>query len=197
MNEPGITLPETLQRLEELLTEKQLNRESVLDVTKLARQAVLRDAEVQALLAGLSLADDGSPDEVVKRRVRERLPRVYQTYLETERVSFADGIRTIAARLEISEMWARQLVKGAKVPSVGHLSALARFFKIDERYFTGTPADNLNRALQPLLNSLESGDPVAELMSEYGLAGLSFRGLAPERRAMLAGMIKAVMEQEK
>lgn len=197
MNEPGMTLPETLKRLEELLSEKQLDRASVFDVAKLARQAVLREAEVQALLAGLNLADDGSPDEVVKRRVRERLARVYQTYLDTERVSFADGVRTIAAQLEISEMWARQLVKGAKAPSVGHLPVLARFFKIDERYFTGTPADNLNRALQPLLNSLESGDPVAELMTEYGLAGLSFRGLAPERRAMLAGMIKAVMEQEK
>ncbi|NUV58822.1 transcriptional regulator [Streptomyces sp. CAI-85] len=197
MSDPNSSLPETLARLRTLIAEKGLRQETVFDVPTLSRAAVLDEAEVRALLAGEELHDGGSGEEAVKERVRSRLARTYQVYLDTHRVSFAEGIRTVAARLDISEMWARQLVKGVKVPSVGHLPQLAEFFAVDLHFFTDAAPDNLNRALQPLLRELQSEDPVAELMSEHGLAGISFRGLAPERRAMLAGVIKAVLGTEK
>ncbi|MFJ6729308.1 MULTISPECIES: hypothetical protein [unclassified Streptomyces] len=197
MSDPSGTLPETLTRLRALITERGLREEAVFDIPGLSRATLLDEAEVRALLAGGEPHAGGSSEEAVKERVRNRLARAYQTYLDTDRISFAAGIRTVAAALDISEMWARQLVKGAKVPSIGHLSQLAEFFDVDLHVFTDTDADSLNRALQPLLGELRSEDPVAELMSEHGLAGISFRGLAPERRAMLAGVIKAVLEPEK
>ncbi|MFF8322052.1 hypothetical protein ACF06V_33465 [Streptomyces bobili] len=197
MSDPSCSLPETLARLRALIAERGLREEAVFDVSELSRAAVLDEAEVRALLAGEEPHDGGSAEEAVKERVRNRLARVYRAYLDTSRVSFADGIRTVAARLDISEMWARQLVKGVKVPSVGHLSQLAEFFAVDLHFFTDPAHDSLNRVLRPLLRELRQEDPVAELMSEHGLAGISFRGLAPERRAMLAGVIKAVLEPQK
>ncbi|MFI1700283.1 hypothetical protein ACH419_30470 [Streptomyces bobili] len=201
MSEPSSSLPDTLARLRALITEKGLDEKSVLDVARLSRQALLSEAEVGALLAGLQLADTGSPEEVVKGRVKQRLPRVYQAYLESQRVTFPDGIRTLEAKLHCSGAWARQLVGGSKVPSVGHLSVLAEFFKLDERLLTGAPTDNLNRVLQPYLQRLDTRDPIADLMTEYGLADISYRrrvaGLAPDRRELLANVIKSVLESER
>ncbi|WP_225636736.1 hypothetical protein [Streptomyces solaniscabiei] len=200
MSEPSGPLPETLARLRALIAERHLDEGAVLNVAELSHRALLREVEVEALLAGLQLSDSGSPEEVIKGRVRERLPRLFNAYLKSGKIKPADGYRTIHAQLECSEVWARQLLTGRKVPSVGHLSVLAEFFNVDERFFTGAPADNLNRALQPKLQDLQVNDPVAELMTEYGLEGVSFRrrveGMAPERKAMLAGVIKAVLEAE-
>lgn len=197
MSDPRCSLSETLARVRTLIAERGLHQEAVLDASKLARAALLDEAEVQAVLAGEELRDGDSCEEAVKQRVRQRLARAYRAYLDTNGITFAQGIRTLAARLGISEMWARQLVKGVKVPSVGHLPQLAEFFAVDLRTFTDPADQNLNRVLQPLLRDLQSEDPVADLMNEHGLAGISFRGLAPERRAMLAGVIKAVLEPEK
>ncbi|MGW3971015.1 hypothetical protein ACWEFD_17160 [Streptomyces ardesiacus] len=200
MSEPSSPLPETLARLRALIADRHLDEGAVLNVSELSHRALLREAEVEALLANLQLAGSGSPEEVVKARVRERLPRLFKDFLKARKIRPADGYRTISAYLGCSEVWTRHLMTGRKVPSVGHLPMLAEFFEVDERLFTGNPADNLNRALQPTLQDLQANDPVAELMTAYGLEGVSFRrrveGMTPERRAMLAGVIKAVLEAE-
>ncbi|AIS02238.1 hypothetical protein [Streptomyces glaucescens] len=198
MSDPSRSLPGTLGRLRALVAERGLEEEAVLDIAKLSRATLLDETEIRAVLAGQgSGGSDSSEEEAIKKRVRDRLVRAYRAYLEANRITFPEGIRALAARLGISEMWARQLVKGAKVPSVGHLTQLAEFFAVDLHTFTDTADESLNRALQPLLRQLQTDDPVTELMSEHGLSGINFRGLAPERRAMLAGVIKAVLEPEK
>ncbi|MEU7380560.1 MULTISPECIES: hypothetical protein [unclassified Streptomyces] len=102
----------------------------------------------------------------------------------------------------ISEVWARQIIDGRKVPSVELLHALVKFFDLDdgrEAFFTDEAPDALNRALLPILDTYEKPeqDPVQALMKKYGVVAADMRHhgslTAEQLETLLAGVIKSVM----
>ncbi|MGV9254581.1 hypothetical protein [Streptomyces sp. NPDC003697] len=110
----------------------------------------------------------------------------------------------MVAALDISDVWARKLLNGQKMPNVPLLHGLAEFFKVEggEAFFTATPAGSLNRVLQSRLEKYENPatDPVQALMQRYGVVAADMRHhgtLTPEQlETLLAGVIKSVMPTE-
>jgi transcriptional regulator with XRE-family HTH domain len=163
-----LPLPETLRRLRDHAGEHELNPQ------ELADQTALPERTVRALLRG---------EELLLDRVEERVCTRVKTLADAHSVRtekrFSDLVTEVAGKLKISEVWARKLLRGEKMPNVALLHGLAEHFEVEggEAFFTAPPAEALNRVLLAKLAKYEnpSPDPVTALMEKHGIVGTDLR----------------------
>ncbi|CAM5670687.1 hypothetical protein [Streptomyces viridochromogenes] len=193
--EPSIPLQETLQRLDVISAERGLDRSDLLSVTGLASATALPEVAVRTLLQGGSL-----PADTVNDRVRTRIRMLAEANLQRTGRKMAALAAEVAQLLGRSEMWARRICDGTKMPNVEDLHGIADFFQVNggEAFFTAPADQALNRALLSILNRLESpqSDPVKALMEKYGVRDMDLRRhgtMSPEAlERVLAGVIQSV-----
>lgn len=198
MRESPPPLPETLSRLDAQITAKGLDRGEVLDTHALSGRTAVPEAEIRALLAGEAPHEDKVDD-----RIRGRVRALYEAYLAENGRRPADVCREVAARLAISEKWARSLLTGDKMPNVPDLTRLAEFFHIDQgtKFFTDPAAVALNGALQRTLQELEGGTedgPLLKFTIKHGVVTLALRGkrLTPRKQEALVLMLEGLLGSE-
>lgn len=185
-------LAETLRRLRAHVEERDLKAQ------ELAAETALPVAVVQALLEG-----GDPPATTVEERVCSRIKMLSDARLDRNPGKrLGDLVSEVSARLDISDVWARKLLRGEKMPNVTLLHGIADFFGVEggEAFFTASPDEALNRVLEQRLSTYETPttDPVQALMEKYGVVGTDMRlhgtALTPEQlEALLAGVIKSVM----
>ncbi|MEU3895254.1 hypothetical protein [Streptomyces sp. NPDC045251] len=194
--EPVPPLHETLERLEALITEHGLDRTDLLDPAKLAAQTALPEDAVRVLLAGGSL-----PADTVNDRVRARISTLATAYLQATGRRMSDLASELHLRLGVSEIWARQICDGKKVPNLEFLHGLVKFFDIEggEAFFTAPADETFNRVLLSTLRRLES-DPVQALLDRYGVRGTDLRAHGSMTRRqlerLLEGVFRSVLPEE-
>ncbi|MEV7521956.1 hypothetical protein [Streptomyces sp. NPDC091371] len=201
--DPNPSLPETLDRLEALIRERRLERSELLDPEELAARTALPEETIRTLLQG-----GEPPADTVNDRVRARISTLADAYLARTGVRMSELAGRISRQSGVSGFWARQVCSGEKVPSVEFLHALVDFFDVagGEAFFTVPPAEALNRALLPLLASLQPAQaalpsgagPLAAVRSEHGdIRGLALRrahDLPEERWHVLSATLNALLE---
>ncbi|MFH9981972.1 hypothetical protein ACH4ND_22555 [Streptomyces sp. NPDC017179] len=194
---PKSSLPETLQRLDALIEDQRLNRAELLDPSRLAEDTALPESTVRTLLSGGT-----PPREEVGERVCARVRKLADAHLARTGRRKPELVAAVHRQCGISEVWARLIIGGRKVPSVELLHALVKFFDLDdarEAFFTDEAPDALNRALLPILDTYEhpEQDPVQALMKKYGVVATDMRHhgslTAEQLETLLAGVIKSVM----
>lgn len=186
-------LEETLRRLRVHSGEQDLNPQ------QLAAETALPEGVVQALLRG-----EEPPETTVEERVCARIKTLRDAHLARTGKRPSDLVAEVVAALDISDVWARKLLNGQKLPNVPLLHSLAKFFDVagGEAFFTDSPADALNRVLQDRLRAYEqpTPDPVQALMKKYGVVAADLRhhgSMTPEQlETLLAGVIRSVMPTE-
>ncbi|MFE7236213.1 hypothetical protein ACWCRF_38765 [Streptomyces sp. NPDC002405] len=191
------SLPETLQRLDALIEDQQLNRAELVDPRRLAEKTALPESTVRTLLAGGT-----PPQEEVGERVCARVRTLADAYLARTGRRKRELVAAVHRQCGISEVWARQIIDGKKVPSVELLHGLVKFFDLrdaKEAFFTDEAPDALNRVLLSTLDKYENPeqDPVQALLKKYGVVATDMRhhgSLSAEQlETLLAGVIKSVM----
>ncbi|MFJ3658265.1 hypothetical protein ACIPPR_33780 [Streptomyces nigra] len=170
-------LPETLQRLSAYIDEQSLEP---LDARQLSDRTALPEETVRALLNG----ESPEPD-TVEVRVCTRLVRLANAHMVRNGGKLVDLISAVVRHfaqqgIDISEMWARQLLTGKKVPNIVYLHGLGQFFQVEggEQFFTAPAHAALNRVLLTDLRRLEgveAQDPMEALMKRYGVVGTDLR----------------------
>ncbi|WP_445528065.1 hypothetical protein [Streptomyces cyslabdanicus] len=194
---PTSSLPETLQRLDALIERQQLNRAELLDPRWLAEKTALPERTVRTLLAGRT-----APREEVGERVCARVRTLADSYLARTGRRKPELVAAVHRQCGVSEVWARQIIDGKKVPSVELLHGLVKFFDLTESkeaFFTDEAPDALNRALLPILNKYENPeqDPVQALLKKYGVVAADLRHhgslTTGQLETLLAGVIRSVM----
>ncbi|OSZ56253.1 hypothetical protein OQI_33990 [Streptomyces pharetrae CZA14] len=192
-------LADTVRRLEELIQEQDLDRSSLLDPRDLAARTALPEPTVRALLRGVT-----PPGDTVPQRFSARIRVLAEANLRRTGRKMAALAAEVGADLDVSDVWARLILEGKKVPNIEHLHKLAEFFGLEdgEAFFTA-PADKaLNRALLPLLAELENPekDPVEALLRKYGVRAADLRrhgSLTPEALdRLLEGVIHSVLPRK-
>ncbi|MFJ5842303.1 hypothetical protein ACIQGO_37125 [Streptomyces shenzhenensis] len=182
-------LPETLERLDALIEEHSLKRSELLDPAMLANKAALPESTVRTLLAG-----GMAPAEAVNDRARARIHTLAMARLAATGRRMADLAAELHAELGISEMWARQVCDGKKVPNLELLHGLVNFFDVagGEAFFTAPADDALNRVLLPTLRRLES-DPLQALLDQFGVRGTDLRMHGSMTRLQLERLLEGVL----
>lgn len=190
------SLPETLERLNALIQERDLERSHLLNPKELAAQTALPEHDVRTLLRGGT-----PPADTVNERVRARIRVVSDTYLERTGQRMSDLIGSISRQLGVSGVWARQVCSGDKMPSVELLHGLVDFFRVEggEAFFTASAPEALNRVLVPVLAAQQAaGDPLAPVRAQFddvrGVALRQAHDLPPERWNVLNATLKALLE---
>lgn len=187
-------LTESLARLDALISKHGLDREELLDSDDLARRTALPTETVRTLLGG-----GRPPDETVNDRVRSRVRTLAAARLASTKRCMADLAAELHDELGVSEIWARSVCDGKKVPNVELLHALVRFFGVEGEAFFTLPADAaLSRELQKVLDEIEN-DPVVALMDQYGVRSTDLRmhGSLPRRQLerLLEGVFRSVVPE--
>lgn len=190
--EPAPPLSQTLQRLHSLIRELGLDESGFLDPEVLAEQTALPEATVRDLLMGGT-----SPADSVNDRVRSRIRTLAQAHLARTGSRMSDLAASISEGLKVSDVWARLVCDGKKVPSVELLHGLVEFFGVQggERFFTAAADEALNRALLRTLEKLENpgGDPVQALMDRYGVRSTDLRMHGSLTREQLERLLEGVL----
>ncbi|WP_331732555.1 hypothetical protein [Streptomyces sp. NBC_00989] len=192
-------MDETLRRLDELITERGLKREDIFDVGTLAAQTALPDAVVRRLLKGRK----PTPDTVVER-VCARMKVVSAAHLARSGKRMSELAADIHRVLNISDVWARSVCEGKRMPNVALLHHLAAYFGVEdgERYFTAPADEALNRVLLPTLRQLEvpEADALTLLLRQYGVESAHLRQDGSMTRQqierVLKGVLRSVLPQE-
>ncbi|MER8119010.1 hypothetical protein [Streptomyces sp. NPDC094031] len=163
-----LPLPETLQRLRRHAGEQALNPQ------ELAADTALPEAVVALLLEG-----DTPPADTVDERVCARVKVLADAHMSHHKKRLSDLVREVQQCCGISDVWARKVLQGDKVPSVSLLHHLADFFKVEggESFFTASSADALNRVLLTKLSAYEdpNSDPIRALMNKHGIVSTDLR----------------------
>jgi hypothetical protein len=183
-------LAETLRRLRAHVGEEDLN------CRELAADTALPEDVVQALLNG-----EEPPETTIEERVCTRIKTVRDAHLARTEKRPSDLVAELVAATGISDVWARKLLNGQKMPNVPLLVALAKFFAVEggQDFFTLPPADALNRVLQSRLERYEdpASDPLQALLQEWGVRATDLRShgnLTPQQvRALLENVVKSVL----
>lgn len=195
MSEPYAPLHETLERLDALLRERGVHRSEVFDVAELSAKTAIPVEDVHALLDGKAL-----PEDEVEARVCGRINLLYKRLVEDTGKRPVDVVKDVAANLKVSEVWARMLIKGDKLPNVPHLKVLAEYFRVPVAFFTDSAPAALDRELRPIVDRLEEPDPLASLMRQFDIKGISARTdgrpLSPGERARIAAILQIVLSEE-
>ncbi|MBD0420261.1 hypothetical protein H0H10_14050 [Streptomyces sp. TRM S81-3] len=187
-------LSQTLQRLHTLIQEQGLDQSVLLDPEKLAEQTALPEASVRALLHGGATL----PADSVNDRVRSRIRTLAHAHIRRTGSRMSDLASRVSERLGVSEVWARLVCDGKKVPSVEFLHGLVRFFDVEggEAFFTAPADEALNRVLLPIVDRLQSsegGDPVLALMDRYGVRATDLRAHGSLTREQLERLLEGVL----
>ncbi|MEU3839338.1 hypothetical protein AB0E88_04830 [Streptomyces sp. NPDC028635] len=187
-------LPQTLQRLRALIQEQGLDQSALLDPENLAEQTALPEETVRTLLQGEATL----PADSVNDRVRSRIRTLAQAYMRRTGSRMSDLASRISERLGVSEVWARLVCDGKKVPSVELLHGLVGFFDVEggEAFFTAPADEALNRVLIPLVDRLrthEDGDPLLALMDRYGVRATDLRMHGSLTREQLERLLEGVL----
>ena len=190
--EPSASLPETLRRLDELITERGLNRADIFEVQTLAAKTALPDTVIKRLLKGGKPTPDSVSD-----RVCARMRVVSDAYLADNGKQMKNLAADLRDSLRISDVWARSVCEGKKVPNVDLLHHLAAYFRVEggERFFTAPADEALNRVLLPILRELEGSDvdPLSLLMREYGVESAHMRQDGSMTREQLERVLRGVL----
>ncbi|GAA2568772.1 MULTISPECIES: hypothetical protein [Streptomyces] len=194
-------LSETLRRLRTLTQEQGLDQSAVLNPERLAEQTALPESTIRALLHGGAAL----PADSVNDRVRSRIRTLAQAYISRTGIRMSDLASRVSERLGVSNVWARLVCDGKKMPSVELLHGLVGFFNVEggEAFFTAPADEALNRALLPMVDKLqcpEEGDPVLALMDRYGVRAADLRmhgSLTREQlERLLEGVLRSVVPTE-
>lgn len=197
--EPSTSLPQTLQRLDELIRERGLDRADIVDPQALAAKTALPEAVISRLLKGRKPTADS-----VSERVCARMKVVGAAYLARTGKRMSDLAADLRAELGISDVWARNVCEGRKTPNIDLLHHLAAYFGVEdgERFFTAPADEALNRVLLPTLRQLEGAeaDPLALLLRQYGVESAHMRQDGSMTRQqierVLKGVLRSVLPQE-
>lgn len=189
-------LPETLRRLNERIEEQGLARSELLDPGELAARTALSEEDVRALLRG-----EAPSPSTVEQRVCARIRTLADGRVVRTSSRMSELTADVAERLAISQVWARKLLAGEKVPNVTLLHGLAEFFEVEggEAFFTASPAEALNRVLLPKLMKYENPaqDPLQALMEKHGVVATDLRrhgSLTPEQiEELLVSVLRSVV----
>ncbi|MFD8985531.1 hypothetical protein [Streptomyces sp. NPDC059564] len=196
MAESVLSLAATLARIRALAHERQLDVDEILNVAALAERTGVPAGLTAALLRGEEFADP-TPGEA-EETVRRRAAFLYAASRDTNGRPYA--VADIAAAIGAAPWWVGNLVAGRELPHLRHCAEFAAFFGREVTFLTDTPAQAVNRALQPAVQSLNngSGDLMADLMDQYGLVSISTRGEALTRtqETLLLGMITSMLSAE-
>jgi transcriptional regulator with XRE-family HTH domain len=196
--DPHTSLPQTLQRLDELIGERHLNRSDILDPHALAAKTALSESTVRHLLEG------GAPlADTVNERVCSRMKALSDAYLTRTGKRMADLAAEVSDRLGISDVWARSVCDGKKMPNVELLHHLVRFFGVDggESFFTAPADQALNRVLLTILDAHESASdhPVTAAPGYDDVRGIALRqamDLSEDRWKVLNATLAALLETD-
>lgn len=192
MSESTAPLPETSRRIDELITDHRLDRNDVLDAKTLSERTGIPAHTVQTLLEGTEFAEDD-----VDTRARTRLQFLHETHRAPDGRPYE--FKDIADAIGISEVWARALLTGKKVPSMKHGHALTQFFDVPEGFLTAKATDALNRELGPILQILQGAtDPLNQVMTSHGLVTIAQRGtrsLTQRQKSAIASMLDVVLDE--
>ncbi|MFB7456907.1 hypothetical protein [Streptomyces sp. NPDC056188] len=162
---PMSSLSERLQRLDALIEDQRLNGAELLEPLRLAEKTALPESTVRTLLAGGT-----PPREEVGERVCARVRILADAHLARTGRRKPELVAAVHRQRGVSEVWARQIIDGRKVPSVELLHALVKFFDLND---------------------------ARALMKKYGVAATDMRHhgslTAEQLETLLAGVIKSVM----
>lgn len=198
------SLPETLERLEALMQERDLEQSHLLNPRELAAKTALPEHTVRALLRGSTL-----PADTVNERVRARLKALSEAHLARHGQRMSDLAGSISRKLGVSGVWARQVCSGDKMPSVELLHGLVDFFQVEggEAFFTAPAPESLSRVLQPVLAAQQQEvggrphatvDPLTAVSEQFddvrGIALRQAQNLPEERWNVLHATLKALLE---
>ncbi|MCX5379962.1 hypothetical protein [Streptomyces sp. NBC_00091] len=193
---PPLSLAATLTRIRALAQERRLDVDEILDAESLAGRTGVPVEVTAALLRGEEFADP-TPEEA-EETLRRRAAFLYAVSRDTHGQPYA--IAEIAAAIGVDPWWVGALVSGREPPHLRHCTEFAAFFGREITFLTDTPAQAVNRALWPAVESLNygSGDLMADLMNQYGLVSISTRGRALTRtqETLLLGMITGMLSSE-
>ncbi|MDL5199607.1 hypothetical protein [Streptomyces sp. ALI-76-A] len=188
-------LPETLQRLEELIREHGLDRSAIFDPQVLAAKTALPESTVRHLLEGST-----PPADTVNERVCARMKALSNAYLARTGKRMADLAAEISARTGVSDVWARSVCDGKKTPNIQLLHHLVGFFGVDgESFFTVPAEEGLNRALLATLAAHErTADHLVSVFPHRddirGIALRQAHDLPEERWKVLNATLEALLE---
>jgi transcriptional regulator with XRE-family HTH domain len=185
--------------LDTLIQEQGLDRSRLLSTEELAVRTALTEPTVRALLEGAA-----PPDDTVNERFSSRIRVLAGIDLRSTGRKMAALAAEVAENLNVSDVWARLILEGKKVPNIEHLHNLAEFFDLEagEAFFTASADKALNRVLLPLVAQLESRelDPVDALLRKYGVQSTDLRqhgSMTPEAlERLLEGVIQSVMPRK-
>ncbi|MGI5275179.1 hypothetical protein [Streptomyces rochei] len=206
--EPPTSLARTLGRLDKAVAEQGLVHSDFVDPPALAARTALPESVVRDLLEGRR-----PPDDTVNARVCARIKALSDAYLRRHGKVMRDLAAEVSARTGISEVWARAVCDGRKVPNVALLHHLVGFFGVEggESFFTAPADEALDRVLLPVVRKLEHPelgpgaalrevDPVSALLDRYGVvsADLRLHGSVPRAQLerILEGVLRSVVPQE-
>ncbi|MFE9702493.1 hypothetical protein [Streptomyces sp. NPDC005930] len=113
----------------------------------------------------------------------------------------SDLASRISEHLGVSDVWARLVRDGKKMPSAELVYGLVRFFDVErgEAFFTAPADEALNRARPPIVDTLppEGGDPTLALLDRYGVRAtdLCMHGslTRDQLERLLEGVLRSVM----
>lgn len=193
---PPLALTTTLARLRALAAERRLDVDEILDAVSLSERTGVPVEVTAALLRGEEFADP-TPEEA-EETVRRRAAFLYAVSRDPQGQPYA--VAEIAAAIGADPRWVDSLVSGGRPSHLRHRAEFAAFFGRDVTFLTDTPAQAVNRALWPAVESLNyrSGDLMADLTNQYGLVSISTRGRALTRtqETLLLGMITGILSSE-
>ncbi|MGW5336023.1 hypothetical protein [Streptomyces bauhiniae] len=180
-------LAESLARIEALVVERGLDGEELLDPAALATRTALPQETVRALLAG-----EEPPRDTVNDRVRARIRTLAAARLASSNRRMADLAAEMHTRFGVSQMWARQVCDGKKMPNVELLHELVGFFGVAGEAFFTLPADEaLDQVLRKIIARFEN-DPLQALMDQYGVRSTDLRTHGSPSRRQLERLLEGV-----
>lgn len=181
--EVELSLAATRRRIAQALNCAEHDLSEVLDIEDLSRRSGLFPAEVSALLAGESV-----PELDLAERLAQRLNFARATYRHPNGDEY-----TLGELAEFAGMSRQGLTKwrdGQVVPGMERVESLRRRFQLPPGFFTATPEEALNAALEPVLKRLRSPEGGASLefrMQDAGIRSLAQRAarLSPDQQRTL------------
>ncbi|WP_413754798.1 XRE family transcriptional regulator [Streptomyces sp. MMBL 11-3] len=155
----------------------------VLDIEDLSRRSGLTAADVRALLAGETL-----PEMDLAERLAQRLNAARATHRHPNGDEYTLG--ELAEFAGMSRQWLTRWRDGQVVPGMQKVESLRRHFQLPPGFFTATPEEALEAALQPVLKKLRrpQSDAGGESgMQDAGISRLAQRAarLSPEQQRTL------------
>ncbi|PWK74578.1 hypothetical protein BCL76_101310 [Streptomyces sp. CG 926] len=141
-------LAETLDILDELLSEMDMKRTDALDLGRLSHEACLRESAVETLLAGRRL-----PEVEFRYTVVDKIKFLMETRLKKDKDSIGrERLRPysaaeIARAVDKTPQWLSLLLKKASTPSLETTGKLSKFFDVPSNLLLEWPPETLARIL--------------------------------------------------